>query len=79
MSLNICRPVTVALASGPVITSVKLVPSIAIPTTEKVLPDSSPPALVIVTNAFLLATVATTPTVTPFGPLPLGVIEVTEA
>ena len=54
-------------------------PSIAIPTTVNVLSDSSAEALVIVTRAFWLATVATTPTVTPFGPLPLGVIEVTEA
>ena len=49
------------------------------PTTVNVLSDSSAEALVIVTRAFLCATVATTPTETSLGPLPLGVIEVTDA
>ena len=77
--MKILLPVTVAFAAGPVITSVKSLPSIAFPTTVNVLPDSSPLALVIVTRAFLFATVAATPTSTPLGPLPLGVIEVIDA
>ena len=44
---NVLEPRTVALAAGPVITSVCALPDKSVPTTVKVLPLSSPPALTI--------------------------------
>ena len=45
--LNVLEPSTVAFAAGPVITSVWAFPDMSVPTTVNVLPDSSPPALII--------------------------------